>query len=214
MKKIFLSISSILLTDQILKIYVKTHFELGSGVSIFSFFWIFFVENPGMAYGIYLAPGYFGKILLSIFRIILVFFLSVFLYKKIKKKSSNYLIIPTTFILSGAIGNFLDSALYGFLFDTGTVYDRGSHKWISYAGISKINLHLSNNGYANFMEGCVVDMFYFPIIDTYIPAWIPFFGGSHFHFFKPVFNFSDFVIFLGVILLFIFKNKIKHVKIF
>lgn len=214
MKKIFLSISSILLTDQILKIYVKTHFELGNGVSIFPFFWIFFVENPGMAYGIYLAPGYLGKILLSIFRIILVFFLSVFLYKKIKKKSSNYLIIPTTFILSGAIGNFLDSALYGLLFDTGTIYDRGSHKWISYAGISKINLHLSNNGYANFMEGCVVDMFYFPIIDTYIPTWIPFFGGSHFHFFKPVFNLSDFVIFLGVVLLFIFKNKIKHVKIF
>ncbi|WP_185862577.1 lipoprotein signal peptidase [Blattabacterium cuenoti] len=213
MKKVFLSIFSILLVDQILKIYVKTHFELGSGVYIFPFFWIFFVENPGMAYGIYLAPGYLGKIILSVFRIILVFFLSVFIYKKIKKESSNYLIIPTTFILSGAIGNLLDSALYGLLFDTGTIYDKESHKWISYAGISKINFHLSN-GYAAFMEGCVVDMFYFPIIDTYIPTWIPFIGGDHFHFFQPVFNLSDFVIFLGVVLLFIFKNKIKHAKIF
>ncbi|AWU43075.1 lipoprotein signal peptidase [Blattabacterium punctulatus] len=212
MKKIFLSIFPIILIDQILKIYIKTHFELGKGIPIFSFFWIFFVENPGMAYGISIAPGYFGKIFLSFFRFIVVLFIFFFLYKNIKKKSSNYLIIPTIFILSGAIGNLLDSFLYGLLFDTGTIYNQESHKWISYSGIS--NIFPWNGGYASFMKGCVVDMFYFPIFDIYIPYWTPFFGGYNFKFFKPVFNFSDFIISIGIILLLIFKKKIKHVKIF
>ncbi len=188
---------------------------MGGGFPIFSFFWIILVENPGMAYGFFLAPGYYGKIFLSISRFLLIFFISIFLYKNVKKKSSNFFIFPTSFILSGAIGNFLDSALYGMLFDTGTIYHKEYHKWISYPGISKMSSSsLFSGGYSSFMEGCVVDMFYFPIIDTNIPHWIPFFGGYHFQFFKPVFNFSDFVIFLGVILLLVFKNKIKSVKIF
>ncbi|WP_113738177.1 lipoprotein signal peptidase [Blattabacterium clevelandi] len=215
MKKIFLSIFPILLIDQILKIYIKTHFELGKGVPIFSFFWIFFVENPGMAYGISIAPGYFGKILLSFFRFIVVLFIFFFLYKNVKKKYSNYLIIPTIFILSGAIGNLLDSCLYGLLFDTGTIYNPESHQWISYSGISNIIFPWNGgDGYSSLMKGCVVDMFYFPIFDIYIPDWAPFFGGYNFQFFKPVFNFSDFIISIGIILLLIFKKKIKHVKIF
>ncbi len=133
-----------------------------------------------------------------------------------KKKSSNFLIFPTSLILSGAIGNFLDSALYGLLFDTGTICHKTSHKWIPYSGISKINssFFYGGKGYASFMEGCVVDVFYFPIIDTNIPNWIPFFGGYNFQFFKPVFNFSDFVIFFGFVLLLIFNNKIRNIKIF
>nr|WP_238523432.1 lipoprotein signal peptidase [Blattabacterium sp. (Mastotermes darwiniensis)] len=196
---------------------MKTHFELGSGFSIFPFFWILFIENPGMAYGIHLAPGYFGKILLSVFRFIFVLFLFFFIYKNVKNKSSNYLMVPVVFILSGAIGNLLDSIFYGLLFDTGTVYNREDHKWIAYSGISKIRSWKSFvsgvGGYASFMEGCVVDMFYFPIIDFYIPYCIPLFGGYNFKFFRPVFNLSDFVIFIGFILLLIFKKKIKHVKI-
>ncbi|WP_185865889.1 lipoprotein signal peptidase [Blattabacterium cuenoti] len=213
MKKIFLVVFSILLIDQILKIYIKTHFELGSGVFIFPFFCIFFVENPGMAYGFYLGTGYYGKILLSFFRFFLVSLIFLFLYKNVKKGSSSYLTIPTGLILSGAMGNFLDSALYGLLFNTGTVYSKEYHKWIPYLGISKINNFFVGGGYASFMKGCVVDMFYFPIIDTHFPNWIPFLGGTNFQFFKPVFNLSDMSIFIGVILLFIFKNRIKNAKI-
>ncbi len=165
-----------------------------------------------MAYGIILAPGYQGKIFLSVLRLLLILFISYFLYKNVKKKSSNFLVIPTSFIFSGAIGNFLDSALYGLLFDTGTVYHKESHKWISYTGISKISGFLKK-GYASFMEGCVVDMFSIPVIETNIPYWVPFFGGGHFQFFKPVFNFSDFVIFLGIVLLLMFRKKIENVEI-
>ncbi len=169
-----------------------------------------------MAYGIYFGNGSSGKILLSIFRFFLIFLISSFLYKNIKKGSSHYLTIPTSFILSGAIGNFLDSALYGLLFDTGTVYSKLYNKWIPYFGISKINSFFENSfhvGYASLMEGCVVDMFYLPIINTCLPTWIPFFGGSHFQFFKPIFNLSDMFIFIGVILLFVFNYKIKNIKI-
>lgn len=222
MKKFFLIIFSILLIDQVLKIYIKTHFELGGGIYIFPYFRIFFVENPGMAYGINFGIGYYGKILLSILRFFLVFFIFIFLYRNIKKGSSKYLTIPISLILSGAMGNFLDSALYGLLFDTGTIYSQESKKWIPYLGRSKINFSffeknhvgkVGGGGYAYFMEGCVVDMFYFPMIDTYLPKWIPFFGGYNFQFFKPIFNLSDVVISLGVFLLLIFKHKIKNVKI-
>ncbi|WP_185850873.1 lipoprotein signal peptidase [Blattabacterium cuenoti] len=214
MKKIFLGIFSILLIDQFFKIYIKTHFELGNGIPIFPFFWIFFVENPGMAYGLSLFPGNKGKILLSIFRLIFVFFLFIFICNKIKKKSSNYLIIPSIFILSGAIGNLIDSALYGLLFNKGTIYYKKFHKWIPYTGLSKIQNPFNKNGYASFLEGCVVDMFYFPIINTNIPNWFPFFGGCKFQLFKPVFNFSDVIIFFGILFLLIFNKKIKHIKIF
>ncbi|AGW85941.1 Lipoprotein signal peptidase [Blattabacterium sp. (Nauphoeta cinerea)] len=215
MKKFFLIILSILLIDQVLKIYIKTHFKLGGGIDMFSFFRIFFVENPGMAYGINFGVGYYGKILLSILRFFLIFFISIFLYKNIKKGSSKYFTIPISLILSGAMGNFLDSALYGLLFETGTVYSKEYQKWIPYLGVSKINSNFfeKKGGYASFMEGCVVDMFYFPIIDTYIPHWIPFFGGYNFQFFKPIFNLSDVAISIGVFSLFIFKHKIKNVKI-
>ncbi|WP_185857834.1 lipoprotein signal peptidase [Blattabacterium cuenoti] len=210
MKKFFLIIISILSIDQILKIYIKTHFRLGDEIYIFPFFRIFFIENPGMAYGINLGSGYHGKILLSIFRFFLVIFIFIFLYRNIIKGSSKYLTIPISLIFSGAMGNFLDSALYGLLFNTGTIYSEKSQKWIPYHGISQISF---DKGYASFMEGCVVDLFYFPIIDAYFPNWIPFFGDYHFQFFKPIFNLSDAVISIGVFFLFIFKHKIKNVKI-
>ncbi|WP_185876706.1 lipoprotein signal peptidase [Blattabacterium cuenoti] len=216
MKKIFLIIFSILLIDQISKIYIKTHFELGSGVPVFPFFWILFVENPGMAYGIRIGTGYHGKVLLSIFRFFLVLLIFFFLYKNVKRGSSNYLTIPISFIFSGAMGNFFDSAFYGFLFDTGTIYCEKYHDWISYRGISKINQFFSNSGgrgYSSFMKGCVVDIFYLPIIDIHFPNWIPFFGNFHFQFFKPIFNVSDISIFTGFILFFLFQNRIGNVKI-
>ncbi len=202
--------------DQLFKIYVKTHFELGYGFPISSFFWIFFVENPGMAYGFYIIPGYVGKIVLSIFRCCLIIFMFFFHINNIKKRLTNYLIIPTSLILSGSIGNCIDSILYGILFNIGTIYSKKDQKWLSYSGISKINsfYDLYRKGYASFFEGCVVDMFYFPMIDCFLPKWIPVFGGVRFQFFKPVFNVSDISIFLGIIFLLLFRRKIKNVKFF
>ncbi|BBA17381.1 lipoprotein signal peptidase [Blattabacterium cuenoti] len=217
MKKVFLFVFSILSIDQFLKIYIKTHFELEGGVSLLPFFRIFFVENPGMAYGINFGSGSYGKILLSTFRFILVIFIFLFLYVNLKKGSSKYLTIPTSLVFSGAMGNLLDSALYGLLFNTGTIYNQELKKWIPYHGISKINFNFfqkqSMGGYASLMEGCVVDMLSFPIINTYFPHWIPFFGGYNFQFFSPIFNFSDVMIFIGVFSLLVFRHKIKNVKI-
>ncbi|WP_185864348.1 lipoprotein signal peptidase [Blattabacterium cuenoti] len=212
MKKIFFITFPILLIDQFLKIYIKTHFRLGDGFCISPFFCIILIENPGMAYGIHIAPGYFGKVLLSFFRFFLISFILFFIYKNVKNKSSNYLVIPMMFIFSGAIGNFLDSALYGFLFNTGTTYSKECKNWIPYSGISKINFDSINNGYASFMEGCVVDIFHLPIIDIFFPNYIPFFGGKNFQFFKPVFNVSDMVIFIGVVLLLFFRKRIQNIK--
>ncbi|WP_185872655.1 signal peptidase II [Blattabacterium cuenoti] len=222
MKKILCSISILsILIDQFIKIYVKTHFIPGSGIYIFSFFWIFFVENPGMAYGYYLLPGYSGKLYLSILRLIFIIIILSFIiifYKKYKyNKYSNYLIFPLVLICSGSIGNFFDSALYGLLFNTGTIYNHTIHKWVSYSEISNFNNFICFNqkgGYASFMNGCVVDMFYLPIIDTYIPYNIPIIGGYKIKFFQFIFNFADILITLGIILLFFFKNKIKKIKFF
>ncbi|WP_185877781.1 lipoprotein signal peptidase [Blattabacterium cuenoti] len=207
MKKIFLIILPIILVDQFLKIYVKTHFKLGDGYYIFPFFMIFFIENPGMAYGLRISSGYNGKILLSIFRFILVLFILLFHIRNEKKNINRDLTIPTCLILSGAIGNFLDSLLYGVLFDTGTTYNKEYEQWIPYSGVSKLNFFLKK-GYSSFMEGCVVDMFYLPIIDFFLPKVIPFFGGYHFQFFKPIFNLSDIFISIGIISIFFLKKKL------
>ncbi|WP_185873191.1 lipoprotein signal peptidase [Blattabacterium cuenoti] len=213
MRKFFLIILPIILVDQFLKIYVKTHFELGNGYYIFSFFRIFFIENPGMLYGIIISSGYNGKILLSIIRFFLVLFILFFYIKNERKNINNYLSIPISFILSGSIGNFLDSFIYGKLFNTGTIYSKEYGKWVSYSGISKLNF-FTKNGYSSLMEGCVVDIFYFPIIDFIFPKSIPFIGGYNFKFFKPVFNLSDAAIFIGIILIFFFKKKINKVNFF
>ncbi|WP_185868403.1 lipoprotein signal peptidase [Blattabacterium cuenoti] len=212
-RKTFFIILFTLLIDHILKIYVKTHFKLGGIFPLFSFFWIVFIENPGMAYGMLLGKGYYGKILLSVIRFFLIIIISFFHFKIIKKlekekKKKEYLIIPTSLILSGAIGNFLDSALYGSFFDKGTIYNKENQKWMPYSGISRI-IFGKESGYATFMEGCVVDLFFFHIKNFHIPGYIPFFGGDQVQFFQTVFNFSDVIIFIGIILLIFFKTKIQ-----
>ncbi|WP_185877260.1 lipoprotein signal peptidase [Blattabacterium cuenoti] len=211
MKKNFLIILLVFI-DQLLKIYIKTHFRLGSGFSIFYFFRIFFIENPGMAYGIHIIPGYYGKVFLSILRFFIVLFiLFIYLYN-IKKNSNFYLINSIIFILSGSLGNFLDSAFYGLLFDSGTYYDSKYNKWISYSGISKISF--PNKGYNSIMKGCVVDMFHLPLINFFIPKYIPIIGGYNFIFFEPIFNLSDIFIFIGIIIILLFNNKINKIIFF
>ena len=182
----------VLVLDQWLKIWVKTNMEYGSEFRIMGLDWarIHFVENEGMAFGISLG-GNTGKLLLSCFRILAVGFLIYIIYKLIRSRESTGLLICFSLILAGAIGNILDSAFYGLIF-TESYYQ---------GGLAQYN---PAQGYAPFLFGRVVDMFYFPLIDTYWPDWMPLVGGRPFQFFRPVFNVADTAISSGVIALLLF----------
>jgi signal peptidase II len=191
-----------LILDQWLKIYVKTSIPYGSGFEILGQKWaqIHFVENEGMAFGMSFG-GTTGKYILSIFRIIMVGALLWILYKLIKEKESNSLIFCFSLIIAGALGNIIDSMFYGLIFSESTYHT---------SELAKI--FPPNGGYAPFLQGRVVDMLYFPLIDTILPSWFPIWGGERFEFFRPIFNIADSAISVGVVsmLLFhrsFFKNK-------
>jgi len=152
-----------------------------------------FVENEGMAFGISLGENY-GKLALSIFRIIAVFFLIYIIRSLIRSKEAFGLIACFGLILAGAIGNILDSAFYGLLFSD------------SYGSIAQFRPE--DGGYAGFLFGRVVDMFYFPIIRTKFPEWFPLIGGRNFEFFRPIFNVADSAITVGVTLILLFYRRI------
>ena len=168
----------LLLLDQILKIWIKTHLELHESIKITSWFYLYFTENPGMAFGIEVI----GKLFLSIFRIVAVGFIGYYLYSLVKK---NY---PF-----GAIGNIIDSVFYGVIFD---------HSFGQVA-----TLFPEGGGYAGWLHGKVVDMFYFPLIETTWPDWLPIWGGQEFIFFRPIFNLADSAICVGVFLLLLFYRN-------
>lgn len=203
MKKIVFITLLVLILDQVVKIYVKTHFYLGETQDVFSWFKIAFVENPGMAYGLHFG-GSIGKYILSLVRIGLIVGIIVMFRKWLREGASNYLIIPMAMIFAGAIGNLIDGMFYGILFDTGTTYMDAIGHWVGYDGISQFT---SGSGYASFMNGCVVDMLYFPLAKFNWPEWMPVVGGSSFEFFKPVFNIADSAITVGGALLLIFRKK-------
>ncbi|NAW51697.1 lipoprotein signal peptidase [Elizabethkingia argentiflava] len=203
MRKILAVALFILIIDQASKIYVKTHFHLGESVDVFDWFKLAFVENPGMAYGLHFG-GIIGKYILSVVRIALVIGMVVMFRKWLREGASNYLIIPMSMIFAGAIGNLIDGMFYGLIFDYGTVFEQGIGRWVGYEGISQL---VEGRGYASFMNGCVVDMLYFPIFNFNWPDWMPVIGGSKFEFFKPVFNIADSSITLGALILLIFRQK-------
>ena len=154
-----------------------------------------------MAFGLKLG-GSWGKILLSSFRIVAVSFMAYYLALLIKKKANLGLIVSIAFILAGALGNILDSAFYGFLFDKGTTLNPDTGFWNGYYGVSEYG-----GNYAGFLQGCVVDMLYFPMYDGYFPNWLPFWGGEPFSFFRPVFNLADSSITLGVFMIIAFQRR-------
>jgi len=194
LKKAAVIIILILILDQILKLWVKTHMTLGQNIAVSGhWFYIHFTENEGMAFGMKLG-GNFGKLFLSLFRIVAVIIIGWWLYKVTRKKVSNGLIFCISLILAGAIGNIIDSAFYGLIFSEST--------FMQVAG-----LFPAGGGYGPFLHGKVVDMLYFPLIQGYYPAWFPFFGGQDFIFFRPVFNIADSAITVGVILLITFQAK-------
>lgn len=201
--KSILLILFVLLVDQLFKIWIKTNFALGDEVRVFGdWFILHFTENPGMAFGMKFW-GIGGKILLGVFRIVAIVAIAWYLHKLVYQSAKTGIVIGVSLILAGAIGNIIDSALYGYLFNSGTVYDSQFGLWVSYPGVSDLNFE----GYAGFLKGCVVDMLYFPLVDTTLPAWFPIWGGEHFVFFRPVFNIADSAITSGVIYLLLFHRN-------
>jgi len=182
-----------LILDQALKIWVKTHMYLGQEYQILDWFYIHFTENNGMAFGMEFG-GDWGKLALSLFRIIFVGFIASFLLKLVRKNADKILITSLSLILAGAIGNILDGAFYGMLFS------ESYHQLASFLP--------EGGGYAPLFFGKVVDMFYFPMFKGYLPEWIPFWGGDYFVFFRPVFNIADAAISIGVGIMILFQKRV------
>lgn len=182
----------ILLFDQISKFYIKTHFVLGERIVVTDWFQILFVENEGMAWGAKI-PGEFGKLFLTLFRIIAVGLIGYWLVDLVKKQSSRLSIVAVSLIFAGAMGNIIDSVFYGLLFSE------------SYTQIAQFLP--DGGGYGTLFHGKVVDMLSFPLYEGYLPEWMPFWGGDYFTFFDPVFNIADTSISTGVGLLLVFNKR-------
>lgn len=193
--KVGMLVFLVLLADQALKIGVKTHMEYGAEIKILGFDWalLHFVENNGMAFGWDLGGSY-GKLALSLFRVVAVAFLLFFIRQLIQEKIRFGVLASFGLILAGAIGNIIDSAFYGLIFSP------------SYYHGGLATLFPPEGGYAGFLHGKVVDMLYFPIWQGIYPNWVPILGGSEYFFFKPVFNIADVSITLGVLNILIFQR--------
>lgn len=183
-------IVTLLVIDQIIKILVKTNMPLHDSVKVTKWFYISFIENNGMAYGM----TFINKVVLSLFRIIVSAIVIVYTFKQIKQHARTLYVVLLALIFAGAVGNIFDCMFYGLCFSESTPFQVA--QWVPFG-----------EGYGSFLQGRVVDMFYFPIIDTHLPEWVPIWGGDHFIFFSPVFNFADACISVGVILMLLFCRK-------
>lgn len=182
---------AILVIDQVIKIEVKTNMTLGEAKRVADWFYIEFIENNGMAYGM----KFINKLVLSLFRLFAIGFIGYYLAKIIKRDSTprGYIVL-VAMVLAGAAGNLIDCLFYGLIFDASTPF------YVS-------QFVPFGEGYSTFLHGKVVDMFYFPIVQTTWPDWVPYFGGSEYVFFSPVFNFADACISVGVVALLLFYRK-------
>lgn len=196
-KKSLFLVFAVLLADQISKIYVKTHFQLEESVEVFSWFKIYFIENEGAAWGTKLSDllplsERKAKLFLTLFRVLAIGGIGYWLWDILRKHASTTLVVAVSLIFAGAVGNIIDSLFYGLIFD---------HSY------GQIATFLANEPYDGLFYGKVVDMLYFPIIDSQWPEWMPWVGGDAFRFFAPVFNIADTAISTGVGILLVFNKK-------
>lgn len=202
-KHVVVIIALIILGDQALKIYIKTNFLLNSSRPVLgNWFQLYFVENPGMAYG-WKFGGNWGKVALTVFRLGAVIFGTWYLGQIIRKKYSKGFIICAALVYAGALGNLVDSCFYGLIFDKGMTFDPQLNEYMGYAGLATFSKH----GYTSFLHGNVVDMLYFPVIKGHFPKWMPGWGGESFEFFRPIFNIADASISTGIISILVFQKR-------
>ena len=193
-KQVTIIVLLLLIIDQVVKLWIKTHMTLGESIPVFgSWFQIYFIENYGMAFGMQLG-GTLGKLALSSLRLVLIGFIIYYIVKLIKMDASRGILTGMALILVGAMGNIVDSMFYGLIFNES-----------SFTSVASV--FPDEGGYAPFLFGKVVDMLYFPLVDTTLPDWVPFWGGEHFIFFRPIFNIADSCITIGVGYLLIFHRK-------
>ena len=185
-----LIVVAILVIDQVIKIWVKTHMTLHEQIEIFSWFKIVFIENNGMAYGMEIG----SKLVLSLFRVVAVSVLGYYIAQQVRKQARYGYLICLSMVMAGAAGNIFYSIFYGLIFNASSEF------YTSY-------FVPFGTGYASFLTGKVVDMFYFPLIVTTWPDWVPMFGGQPYVFFSPVFNFADASISVSVVLVLLFYRK-------
>lgn len=189
---------AILLVDQAIKLWVKTHMCLHESIHVFDWFYISFIENNGMAFGMQLG----SKIVLSLFRVAAIAVLTYYIYRQTRRPGVRTLyIVLLSMVLAGAAGNLIDCMFYGLVFNASSPY------YVSYF----VDF---GTGYAPFLMGKVVDMFYFPLIVSTWPSWMPFVGGDDFVFFSPVFNFADASISVSVVLLLLCcREELSHITL-
>ena len=177
----------ILVVDQIIKVEVKTNMYLHESIRITDWFYISFVENNGMAYGM----TFINKLVLTLFRMAAIAVIGVYLYRQVKANARWVYVVCLALVMAGAAGNLIDCIFYGQIFSLSTPESIAHFvPW--------------GQGYEEVFYGKVVDMLYFPIFETDLPQWLPFWGGEHYIFFSPVFNFADSCITCGVISLLLF----------
>jgi len=198
LRNVLFFIAALLIIDQVLKIYIKTHFLLGEEVNVIgNWFKLNFIENEGMAFGM-AWKGTTGKYFLSIFRIVAASAIFWYLLKLIREKKHILFICSVALIFAGATGNIIDSMFYGLISESSPFYGSGADAAVIFP---------QDGGYTGFLQGKVVDMLYFPLINGHFPSWVPFLGGDEFLFFRPIFNLADSYISIAVVMILVFQRR-------
>lgn len=195
---VLLAVVFLIVIDQIIKIEVKTGMRLHESIRVTDWFYISFIENNGMAYGMTIV----NKLVLSLFRVAAISVLGYYLLRQISQGARTVYLVCLSLVFAGAVGNLIDCMFYGLIFNASSPY------YVSY-------LVPFGHGYAPFLMGKVVDMFYFPLIVSSWPEWVPFVGGDEFIFFSPVFNFADSCISVGMVLLLLLcRGELSQISFF